>query len=271
MSASTVQGWHTGRLMSFDVESSGVDVFNDRIVTAAVICVGSGLATTTSEWLINPGIEIPAEATAIHGITNEKAATGEPAAEAIDCIAANIALNLRHGIPLVGMNASFDLSMLEAECARYEIPTVTERLGRPIGPVIDPFVLDKHLYRFRKGKRTLTVLADAYGCPIPEGAAHGAVADALAAARVVWRIGQVGASHQVFTHLGLKDDLYPGFAAVSAMSLDELHAAQIGWAKDQADSLRDYFRKQKETAKAATVDGSWPVRYPAAAAAAVAS
>ena len=59
---------------ALDTETTGVDVETDRIVTA---CVGIGdpkLGTWhPREWLINPGVPIPDEAAAIHGVTTEKA------------------------------------------------------------------------------------------------------------------------------------------------------------------------------------------------------
>ena len=69
-------GWQKVVWMAFDTETTGVDVERDRIVTA---CVGVGdpkLGTWhPKKWLINPGIEIPAEATAAR---SRPAMTGLP-------------------------------------------------------------------------------------------------------------------------------------------------------------------------------------------------
>lgn len=96
-------------------------------------------------------------------------------------------------------------------------------------------MIDKHVDRYRPGKRTLTHLCQHYAVPL--GDAHSADADALTACRVAWRQGT----------------LYPQLAR---MSLDELHQAQIGWAVEQAASLQAHFR---ETDPEATVEGAWPV------------
>lgn len=264
--------WIESRLVAFDTETTGIDVFNDRIVTAAISHVGGGLPARHFDWLANPGIPIPAGATAIHGITDEVAATGTPASEVIDVLAGELCLAMHNGVPVVGYNVAYDLSLLDAECVRHDLPRLHERLERPVGPVICGLVLDKHLHKFRKGSRKLVDTANHYGVPIAAGAAHGAQADALAAARVVWRIGQIGTSSKTFTVMGIPADLEAGYQQVAAMTVAELHAAQVGWAKDQADSLRDYFRRKKQTADAASVDSAWPVRYPKASeAAAVAS
>ena len=46
---------------------------------------GAGREPETLTWLVNPGIDIPAEASAIHGITTERAqAEGMDPAEAAE-------------------------------------------------------------------------------------------------------------------------------------------------------------------------------------------
>jgi DNA polymerase III epsilon subunit-like protein len=73
--------WHTGRLAAFDIETTGTDPESDRIVTAAISLVGAELPGEHHAWLIDPGIEIPAGAAAVHGITTERArAEGRDAA-----------------------------------------------------------------------------------------------------------------------------------------------------------------------------------------------
>jgi DNA polymerase III subunit epsilon len=146
--------WTTGPLLGFDTETTGVDVTHDRIVTAALVRRVPGESTEVRTWLIDPGVPIPAEAAAIHGITTEHAvAHGEAPGPALDEIAALIAADLAIGVPVVAFNAAFDLSLLDAELARHALPTLGERLGRAVTPVIDPLVLDRSLDRFRKGKR----------------------------------------------------------------------------------------------------------------------
>lgn len=73
--------WFNGPLLGFDTETTGVDPRHDRLVTAALVFrpASSDAPTrtqdTVSTWLANPGVEIPAGATAVHGITNEVAKT----------------------------------------------------------------------------------------------------------------------------------------------------------------------------------------------------
>jgi len=66
----------------FDIESTGVNVVNDRIVELSVLKIFPDGKKESKTWLVNPEMEIPAETTAIHGITNEKIAN-EPTFKAL--------------------------------------------------------------------------------------------------------------------------------------------------------------------------------------------
>ncbi|MFE7237247.1 exonuclease domain-containing protein [Streptomyces sp. NPDC057580] len=223
--------WHTGRMAGFDIESTGVDPLTARIVTACIVQVGGDAPATTANWLTDVGGEtVPDEAARIHGITTDKARTkGVPLGEAVAEILAGLTQAILSGIPIVAMNARYDLTLLDREAERFGLDPL------PAGPVIDPFVLDKQVDTYRSGKRTLTALCQHYQVRLD--AAHSADADALAACRVAWRQGSQ----------------YP---ALAAMSLDELHTAQIKWAAEQAASLQEHFRK---TRPEAVVEGAWPL------------
>ncbi|RXR27394.1 DNA polymerase III subunit epsilon [Oerskovia turbata] len=172
--------WTTGPLLGFDTETTGVDVTNDRIVTAALVRRVPGRSTEVRTWLVDPGVPIPAEAAAIHGISTEHAVThGVAPGPALEEIASLIAADLAIGVPVVAFNAAFDLSLLDAELARHALPTLGERLGGEVTPVIDPLVLDRSLDRFRKGKRKLGDLCAHYGVT-DGGNLHTADVDVLA-------------------------------------------------------------------------------------------
>src|SRR5690606_385575 len=117
--------------------------------------------TTAHTWLIDPGIEIPAAATAVHGISTEHARMhGRSPVAALEEVATEIAKAFSTGTPVVAFNACYDLTLLETELRRHELPTVAERVGGPLCPVIDPLVLDREHDRYRKGKRTLGQLCE---------------------------------------------------------------------------------------------------------------
>ncbi|MBL4578188.1 MAG: 3'-5' exonuclease [Flavobacteriales bacterium] len=55
----------------FDLETTGVDVAQDRIVQIAVLKANPDESLDRYEQLINPGMHIPEESSAIHGIVDE--------------------------------------------------------------------------------------------------------------------------------------------------------------------------------------------------------
>ena len=72
--------WHRELLIGFDLETTGTDPYEARIVTGAVIEVRGGQPLGRRDWLADPGVEIPADAVAVHGMSNERAAAeGSPA------------------------------------------------------------------------------------------------------------------------------------------------------------------------------------------------
>ncbi|GGU12972.1 3'-5' exonuclease [Streptomyces violascens] len=231
--------WHTGRLAGFDLETTGVDVENDRIVTACVVCCGGGLPTRSATWLADPGIEIPEEAAKVHGITTEKARTeGRPAAEVIEQVIASLLDAVEGGLPIVAMNASFDLTVLDREARRHGAMPLTDLIGEELR-VVDPRVLDKHIAKYRSGSRTLTALCATYQVALD--GAHSADADALAACRLAWRMGMVTPT-------------------LAELSLAQLHEKQIGWAREQGESLAAYFRRTPgKEEQADGVRTEWPL------------
>lgn len=224
------------RLAAFDIETTGVDPQSDRIVTAAVSLVGDGRPTESHSWIVDPGVEIPAGATAVHGITTERArAEGVASAEAVHEITALLADQLLHGTPVIAFNARFDLTTLDREARRYGIVPLIERVGADRMLVVDPFVLDKQFDRFRRGKRTLGAVCEHYRVRLD--AAHDANADAVAAARVAWRLAQA-------------------IEELRETELALLHTQQIAWAAEQAASLELYFQEQ---GRQELVEREWPV------------
>lgn len=117
-------GWHQELLVGFDLETTGTDPREARIVTGAVIEVRGGQPIGRREWLADPGVEIPPDAVAVHGISNERAAAdGRPADQVADAIADVLAGYWKTGVPVVAYNAAFDLSLLSAELRRHGLPS----------------------------------------------------------------------------------------------------------------------------------------------------
>ncbi|MGI6877552.1 exonuclease domain-containing protein [Microbacterium sp. gxy059] len=229
-----------GRLFSrvavFDLETTGVDVRSDRIVTAFVgVLDETGAVLEAESWIADPGIEIPAGAAAVHGFTTERArAEGRDAREVVGEIVASLGRLLDAGIPVVAYNAPFDFSVLANEARRHGFAPLADP-----SPVVDPLVIDKQQDTYRRGKRTLDIVAAHYGVSLDD--AHEASADAIAAGRIALAQAERYAA-----------DL-PGTPA-------ELHAQQVGWARAQADSLGAYFVKIGKLQPGETLEGGWPIR-----------
>lgn len=223
--------WHA--LGVFDLETTGIDVETARIVTAHVGLIDmTGRSIVEGTWLADPGVEIPEGAAAVHGVTTERArADGRPAGEVVAEIIAAIEAVFARGIPLVIYNAPYDLTLLDREAKRHGIASPV------IGNVVDPFVIDKALDTYRKGKRTLEAASELYGVTLSD--AHDAGADAIAAGRVAQAIAAK----------------YPDELGVTA---EELHRKQVGWCAEQATSFQEYMRKKRDPSF--TADGRWPHR-----------
>src|SRR5699024_6021130 len=131
-------------------------------------------------WLVDPGIEIPASAADVHGISTEHArAHGTPAATAVPQIIAALGEAFEAGLPLVVFNAAYDLTLVAAAARRHDLPPVTAMPGWRRACIIDPLVLDRGVDRYRRGKRTLQVMAEHYRVQARD--AHSAGGDAVAA------------------------------------------------------------------------------------------
>ena len=102
-------------LVFFDLETTGVNVVTDRIVQiAALRYEPGGEEPQRLKYLVNPGVPIPAETTAVHGITDDMVADEAPFADIADEIA-DFFINADIG----GYNvARFDLPLLMEEFAR---------------------------------------------------------------------------------------------------------------------------------------------------------
>jgi DNA polymerase-3 subunit epsilon len=225
-------GWSDGRLCGFDVETTGEEPDRARIVTATLVLVGANSPTRDFRFLIDPGVEIPAESTAFHGISTEQArAEGRVPADALAELAQLLYTTWERGVPIVAFNGAYDFTVLDRELGRHLDSAFLAR-----GPVVDPHIIDRALDR-RRGKRTLEETCRHYRVRLDS--AHDATQDALAATRLAWRLARV------YT------------AEVGEPSLSELHDKQVKWSQQWADSLNQYWRSQ---GKDKTMDGTWPVR-----------
>jgi DNA polymerase III subunit epsilon len=228
--------WATGEVLGFDFETTGVDRFNDVPVSYALVTFLGGQVASAPAGLIDPAREIPAGATKVHGISTERARSeGMPMLDAMEMIGDAVVSASARGVPLAGMKLDYDLTILDTQLQRLTGQGLLQRGWR--GPVLDAVVLDRHVDKFRKGSRTLGALCTHYGIDI--GNAHDASADAVAAVRVLLALAQA----------------YP---EIGAADLTTLHASQVGWHRDWAESY-DQWRSGKGMAPIDPRDHVWPV------------
>lgn len=243
LSPSSMDSWTTGSLLGFDTETTGVDPRSDRLVTAAVVTRGprdaEGSRTQVVQtWLADPGVEIPEAAVAVHGVTTERArAEGRPAVEVLGEIAELLAGAMNAGTPVVAFNSSFDLTLVESELARHGLPTLRQRLGRELGPLLDPLVLDRAVDRYRKGKRRLGDLCRVYGIRV-DATLHTAEVDVTAT-------------------LDVLEEMTHAHPALAQMSLDELVPFQARAHRQWAESFNRWLARQNPGRSGA--DAAWPL------------
>ncbi|HUT97797.1 MAG TPA: 3'-5' exonuclease [bacterium] len=156
----------TESYIALDVETTGLDAGLHRVVEIALVRFESGVETDAWSSLVNPGCNIPPDATAIHGISDRDAAGAPTFAALAPVVAGRMA-----GFPLLAYNAPFDFGFLQIEMARA---------GRTIPPLaawLDPLPLARA--RLSYGRATLEIACREFGIPLPR--AHRAAADARAA------------------------------------------------------------------------------------------
>ena len=229
--------WRDRPLAGFDIESSGLDVETVSIVTACVGIVWPGSAWGRVNWLLKQDQPIPAEATAVHGITTEQANTdGMDHATGVREIRDALYTYWAKDAIVVAYNAPYDLTLLDRELRRIGEPGLDIR-----GPVIDPLVCDKALDTYRKGSRKLIDTCAHYGIPLDADDAHGAEPDALAATRLAWKLAP---------QLPVDDG--------------ELMAWQAQAYAKQRASFAQYLRRQRKHAEADQVEltSGWPLVQP---------
>ena len=171
--------WVDQTIALIDLETTGRDAANDRIIEIGVVLGRGGEVIARMGWLIHPGRPIPKESTAVHGI---KDADVEGKPTFLETIPEVLAA-LEGAIP-AAYNASFDRSFLLAELDRSGL-----RLESPPPAVrrdvdwIDPLAFARELHKDEQS-RALGEMAARLGIQLET--AHRATDDAEAALRVLY-------------------------------------------------------------------------------------
>ena len=170
-------------IIFFDLETTGVDAAKDRIVEISMVKININGEKQVKTRRINPEMPIPAEATAVHGITDEDV-KDEPTFKQI---AKSLAKYIE-GCDFGGFNSNrFDLPVLVEEFMRAEVD-VDFRNRK--------FIDVQNIFH-KKEQRTL-VAAYKFYCDKDLENAHSAEADTLATYEVleaqIERYGDIGST-----------------------------------------------------------------------------
>jgi DNA polymerase III subunit epsilon len=176
-------------LCFFDLETTGINITQDRIIEIAVIKVMPGGEVIRKSNLVNPTVPIPPESTAIHGITNEDVAD-KPTFKEI----AKDYVKFFEGADLAGFNIlKFDVPMLVEEFLRTGVEFDYSRKK----------LIDAQKIFHLMEKRTLSAAFKFY-CGKEMTDAHSAEADTQATMDVLFAQIERYENHEVTDGLGNK-------------------------------------------------------------------
>lgn len=216
----------------FDVETTGIDTFNDRIVQLVIATADrDGNLLAHREWIIDPGVEVPQGAAEVHGLTTEYLTlNGQDPRTALD-EAFEMFWAYKHLI-WVAYNLNFDASILASEFVRYdEFLDPGDYPDPQESQLFDPLVVDRAKDKYRKGKRKLLNVAEHYGIPLDESKLHNALYDVEITAKVAAAVEKK-------------------YGVPSNEEQAEMYRA---WAVN----IQEYFRR---TDPEAVVDPDWPLK-----------
>jgi DNA polymerase-3 subunit epsilon len=228
--------------VGFDLETTGVSSFVDVPVSYGFVQHvrdANGVTTLIEGGYVNPGVAIPAGASAIHGITNDMVTDATVLGDAVEIMAAKLTSAWASGAVIVGMNVGYDLTMVDSLCRRLDIATLEER--GDIGGVMDILVLDRHFDKWRKGARKLTDLCRHYGVTLDS--AHSAAADAEAS-------------------LFVFEAMTASFPEIERVPVGEINTTLRAWYQEWLSSFSSYLEKKGE----APIEAgryAWPIHLDA--------
>ncbi len=165
--------WQTARFAAFDLETTGRDAAQDRIIEIGLVVFEGGEVVDRWQQLVDPGVKLPDVIVELTGITDADLKGQPPFSEVVDELMSRI-----EGQPLLAYNHEFDTGMLAGEL---------QRLGRGVDlpPCLDPFPLCWEYLREpgHTPNAKLGTIAEFLGVPLDT--AHRADQDAEAAGRVL--------------------------------------------------------------------------------------
>jgi DNA polymerase-3 subunit epsilon len=204
------EGWGLGPLVGFDLETTGLDRESDEPISYAFVEYHGGREVGHEVGYLLPSRPISEGATAVHGLTLDRLVElgALPLEVGLRRIAARLGALSAEGIPLVGCNLPYDLTLLDRALARTGTAPSLREAGWQ-GPALDVLVLDRSLdldFDARPGRK-LVAMCEHYWVRAPT---HAARSDATAALEVLLVLAA-------------------RFDRLAAASVEELQVRQTAW------------------------------------------
>lgn len=238
------------KLIVFDTETSGIDTDNDRIITCFMRARDGDKIVFERNWVIDPGVEIPDEASQVHGMdTNWIREHGrKDYIDAICEIRNELDKYSQAGYVICGYNHAFDLAILESSYSSLE--------GRSLYFVknaryLDPAIFSRKFDKYKKGGHQLITVAKRNGIQVEEDRLHAADYDV----EVTEKLVKVFLNRAWKELPGLREGLTPDEFVTK---LQEWQAAEK---QEWASHLTEYFAsqgKREEDGSKIVVSGAFP-------------
>ncbi len=164
--------WKDLPLAVIDVETTGFDAEQDRIIEIAIIRFEGGQVVDTYGQLVQPHMTVPDEVIAITGIKNEDL-IGQPSFEQV---AHEIHTRLQ-GVGIVAYNLSFDRGFVSKELERCGLSWPAD------APTLDPLIFARQFFK-NSPRKNLGTISKLLGIPLEE--AHRATHDATVTGHVLF-------------------------------------------------------------------------------------
>lgn len=239
------------KIVTFDTETTGIDTENDRIITCFMRARDGDEIVFEQNWVIDPDVEIPKEASDVHAMTTEwvREHGRKDVGQAIFEIWNVLEDHGDNDFVVAGYNSSFDLAILEAEVRRHGL---ADYLFKYEGArFIDPVIFSRKLDKYKKGGHQLITVAKRNGLKIEEGRLHAADYDV----EVTEKLVKVFLNRAWRELASLREGLTP----------DEFVTKLQGWQaaekKEWAEHLTEYFAsqgKREDDGSKIVVSGAFP-------------
>lgn len=188
-------------LLFFDTETTGLPLWHEPsddprqphiVQIAALLCKEDGEEVDSFVSVVNPGVDIPAEVAAIHGISNERArAEGVEPAVAMGAFGRLLA----PAALIIGHNVSFDVRLVRIAHTRvygskWEPAVPTFCTMKPATPIVKAMHANPRHDRDYKWPKLAECIRHFFDEEL-EGA-HDALVDVRACKRVYFKLRELG-------------------------------------------------------------------------------